>query len=87
MLAQHDRVCHMPLPRACRNRAKILLESDQCPARADLRSAAGIYRGGTRAAEKITLWDSRLRRDSLKAFGRAFGKPSSLFIANWPVLR
>jgi hypothetical protein len=39
------------------------------------------------AAEKITLWDSWLRRDSLKAFGRAFGKPSSLFIANWPVLR
>jgi hypothetical protein len=29
-----------------------------------------------------------LRRDSLKAIGRAFGEPSSLFIANWlPVLR
>ena len=26
------------------------------------------------------MWDSWLRRDSLKAFGRAFGKPSSLFI-------
>ena len=37
------------------------------------------------AAEKITLWDSWLRRDSLNAFGRAFGKPLSLFIANWPV--
>jgi len=24
--------------------------------------------------------------DSLKAFGRAFGKPSSLFIANWPLV-
>jgi len=40
------------------------------------------------AAEKITLWDSWLRRDSLKAIGRAFAKPSSLFIASWPpVLR
>ena len=24
--------------------------------------------------------------NSLKAFGRAFGKPSSLFIASWPVV-
>ncbi|HTE77282.1 MAG TPA: hypothetical protein VK653_11145, partial [Xanthobacteraceae bacterium] len=41
-----------------------------------------------RAAEKITLWDSWLRRDSLKAIGRTFGKPSLLFIAGWPrVLR
>jgi len=24
--------------------------------------------------------------DSLKAFGRAFGKPSSLFIASWPLV-
>ncbi len=30
---------------------------------------------------KIPLWDSWLRRDALKAFGRAFGKPSSLFTA------
>ena len=37
---------------------------------------------------KITLWDSWLRRDSLKAIGRTFGKPSLLFIAGWPpVLR
>jgi hypothetical protein len=34
------------------------------------------------------LWDSWLRRDSLKAIGRTFGKPSLLFIAGWPpVLR
>ena len=32
----------------------------------------------------MSLWDSWLRWDSLKAIGRAFGKPSSLFIANWP---
>ena len=30
-------------------------------------------RSGRRAAEKITLWDSWLRRDPLKAIGRAFG--------------
>gem|GEM_PF-4508020 len=32
------------------------------------------------------MWDSWLRMDSLKAFGRAFGKPSSLFIASWPLV-
>ena len=40
------------------------------------------------AAEKIVLWDSWLRGKSPKAIWRAFGKPSSLFIASWPpVLR
>jgi hypothetical protein len=40
------------------------------------------------AAEKIVLWDSWLRGESPKATWRAFGKPSSLFIASWPpVLR
>ena len=29
----------------------------------------------------MSLWDSWLRRDLLKAIGRVFGKPSSLFIA------
>src|ERR1035437_2358245 len=54
----------------------------------DYRPVSQRFRRGTRAAEKITLWDSWLRRDSLKAIGRAFGKPSSLFIASWsPVLR
>jgi hypothetical protein len=39
-------------------------------------------------AEKIVLWDSWLRGESPKATWRAFGKPSSLFIASWPpVLR
>jgi hypothetical protein len=34
------------------------------------------------------LWDSWLRGKSPKAIWRAFGKPSSLFIASWPpVLR
>ena len=34
------------------------------------------------------LWDSWLRGESPKAIWRAFGKPSSLFIASWPpVLR
>ena len=54
----------------------------------DYRPISQRFRGGTRAAEKITLWDSWLRRDSLKAIGRTFGKPSLLFIAGWPpVLR
>jgi len=36
----------------------------------------------------MVLWDGWLRGQSLKAIGRAFGKPSSLFIACWPpVLR
>ena len=29
----------------------------------------------------MSLWDSWLRWDSLKAIGRVFGKPLSLFIA------
>ena len=54
----------------------------------DYRPISQIFRGGTRAAEKIALWDSWLRRGSLKAIGRAFGRPSSLFIASRsPVLR
>src|ERR1039457_6028496 len=54
----------------------------------DYRPISQRFRGGTRAAEKIALWDSWLRRGSLKAIGRAFGKPSTLFIASWPpVLR
>jgi hypothetical protein len=40
------------------------------------------------AAEKMVLWDSWLRGGSPKAIWRAFGKSSSLFIANKPpVLR
>src|ERR1017187_9450348 len=40
------------------------------------------------AAEKMGLGDSWLRGESPKAIGRAFGKPSSVFIASWPpVLR
>src|ERR1035441_8218033 len=40
------------------------------------------------AAEEMVSWDSWLRVQSLKAIGRAFGKPLSLFIASWlPVLR
>jgi hypothetical protein len=40
------------------------------------------------AAEKMVLWDSWLRGESPKAIGRAFGKPSLVFIASWPpVLR
>ena len=36
----------------------------------------------------MVLWDSWLRGESPKAIGRAFGKPSSVFIASWPpVLR
>ena len=42
------------------------------------------FRRGMRAAEKMVLWDSCLRGESLKAIGRTFGKPSSLFIASWP---
>jgi hypothetical protein len=54
----------------------------------DYRPISQRFRGGTRAAEKIALWGSWLRRGSLKAIGQPFGKPSSLFIANWPpVLR
>ena len=32
----------------------------------------------------MSLWDSWLWWDSLKAIGRVFGKPSSLFIATDP---
>ena len=36
----------------------------------------------------MVLWDSWLRGESPKAIGRAFGKPSLVFIASWPpVLR
>ena len=35
------------------------------------------YRGGFTAAEKTELWDRWQRGESLKAIGRAFGKPSS----------
>ena len=46
------------------------------------------YRRGFTAAEKTELWDRWQRGESLKAIGRAFGKPLSLFIASWhPVLR
>ncbi len=36
----------------------------------------GYFRGFT-AAEKTELWDRWQRGESLKAIGRAFGKPSS----------
>ena len=40
---------------------------------------------GFTAAEKIALWDRWQQGESLKAIGRAFGKPSSsLFIFSWP---
>src|SRR3954464_8681323 len=35
------------------------------------------YRRGFTAAEKTALWDRWQRGESLKAIGRAFGKPSS----------
>ena len=35
------------------------------------------YRRGFSAAEKTELWDRWQRGESLKAIGRAFGKPSS----------
>src|SRR5476649_81690 len=35
------------------------------------------YRRGFTAAEKTELWDRWQRGESLKAIGRAFGKPSS----------
>jgi hypothetical protein len=35
------------------------------------------YRRGFAAAEKTELWDRWQRGESLKAIGRAFGKPSS----------
>jgi IS30 family transposase len=34
------------------------------------------FHGGFTAAEKTELWDRRKRGESLKAIGRAFGKPS-----------
>jgi len=42
-----------------------------------------FHRGFT-AAEKTELWDRWKRGESLKAIGRAFGKPSSsiYFLAN-----
>jgi IS30 family transposase len=38
---------------------------------------AGRFRRGFTAAEKTELWDRWQRGESLKAIGRAFGKPSS----------
>jgi hypothetical protein len=35
------------------------------------------FRRGFTAAEKMVLWDRWQRGESLKAIGRAFGKPSS----------
>ena len=36
-----------------------------------------IYRRGLTSAQKTELWDRWQRRESLKAIGRVFGKPSS----------
>ena len=47
----------------------------------DCRPISQRFRDGEKAAKKMSLWDSWLRWDSLKAIGRVFGKPSSLFIA------
>ena len=41
------------------------------------------YRRGFTAAEKAELWDRWQRGESLKAIGRAFGKPSSSIISSW----
>ena len=50
-------------------------------AKIDYRPISQRFRDGKKAAKKMSLWDSWLRWDSLKAIGRVFGKPSSLFIA------
>ena len=50
----------------------------------ECRTMGQRFRRGFTAAEKTELWDRWQRGDSLKAIGRAFGKPSSLFIANKP---
>ena len=42
------------------------------------------YRRGFTAAEKTELWDRWQRGESLKAIGRAFGKPSSSIYYRWP---
>jgi IS30 family transposase len=43
------------------------------------------YRRGFSTLEKTALWDRWQRGESLKAFGRAFGKPlHRLFISSWP---
>ena len=47
----------------------------------DYRPISQRFRDGKKAAKKMSLWDTWLRWDSLKAIGRVFGKPSSLFIA------
>ena len=47
----------------------------------DYRPISQRFCDGKKAAKKMSLWDSWLRWDSLKAIGRVFGKPSSLFIA------
>src|ERR1019366_9133436 len=40
----------------------------------DYRPTSQRFYGGTRAAEKIALWESWLRRGSLKAIGRALSQ-------------
>jgi hypothetical protein len=47
----------------------------------DYRPISQRFRDGKKAAKKMSLWDSWLWWESLKAIGRVFGKPSSLFIA------
>ena len=47
----------------------------------DYRPISQRFCDGKKAAKKMSLWDSRLRCNSLKAIGRVLGKPSSLFIA------
>ena len=47
----------------------------------DYRPISQRFRDGKKAAKKMSLRDSWLRWDALKAIGRVFGKPSSLFIA------
>ena len=41
------------------------------------------YGRGFSAAEKTELWDRWQRGESLKAIGRAFGKPSSSIYFSW----
>ena len=48
----------------------------------DYRPISQRFRDGKKAAKKMSLWDAWLQvGSSLKAIGRVFGKPSSLFIA------
>jgi transposase-like protein len=41
------------------------------------------FRRGFTAAEKTEVWDRWQRGESLKAIGRAFGKPSSSIYFKW----